>query len=103
MNAFKSALTRAVDRVYGTAGVAATYTDRNGVLTPCTVLVERDLTRYGATAAINTATAVVGVRATQVAAAPRRGERFTLSDSGQVLVVDSLQVSDELEHKVFAA
>lgn len=103
MNAFQTALIRAVTRVYDTAGVAATYTDRNSVSTPCTVLVERDLTRYGGTAAINTATAVVGVRTAEVLAAPRRGERFTLTESGQVLVVDNLQVSDDLEHKVFAA
>lgn len=103
MSVFKSALTRATSRLYATMGDAATYTDRNGVHTPCTVLVERDLTRYGEAASINTRTAVIGVQVLEVAAAPRRGERFTLTGSGQVLVIDSLQVSDELEHKVFAA
>lgn len=103
MTVFKSALTRATGRLYAAMGEPATYTDRNGVITPCTVLVERDLTRYGDVAQVNTRTAVVGVRVAEVAAAPRRGERFTLSESGQVLTIDSLQVSDTLEHKVFAA
>lgn len=84
-------------------GDAAIYTDRNAVATPCTVLVERDLTRYGEAAAINARTAVVGVQVTELALAPRRGERFTIVSSGQVLVVDNLQTSDELEHKVFTA
>lgn len=102
MNTFQAALTRAIGRVYATAGMAATYTDRNGVNTPCTVLVENDMTRYGTTAGINTATAVVAVRVAEVPGAPRRGERFTLTGTGQVLTVDNLQVSDGIEHKVFA-
>lgn len=98
---FADALSRATDRVYARAGVAATYQDRDAVNTPCTVLVERDLQRYGDVAQVNARTAVVAVRRTDVAAAPRRGERFTLT-GGEVLTVDSLQASDELEHKVFA-
>lgn len=94
---------RASDRLYSRFGDAATYTDRDAVATPCTVLVDRDLTRYGETAVVNQRTAVVQVRATEVAAPPRRGETFTLTGSGQVLVVDSLQGSDEFEHRVFAA
>ena len=103
MSVFASALSRATDRVYAGFGEAATHTDRNGVHTPCTVLVERDLTRYGEAASVNARTAVVGVQVSELAAAPRRGERYTLAASGQVLTVDSLQTSDELEHKVFAA
>ena len=103
MRSFKPSLSRAIGRVYSTAGDAATYTDRNGVVTPCTVVVERDLTRYGDAAQINARTAVVGIRLVELAAAPRRGDRFTLVESGEVLTVDSLQVSDEFEHKVFAA
>lgn len=102
MNVFRTALTRATGRLYATAGQAATYTDRNGAQTPCAVLVERNLTQYGDAALINARTAVIGVQVSDVPAAPRRGERFTLTETGQVLVVDSLQVTDELEHKVFA-
>lgn len=100
---FQAAMSRATDRVYARAGEAATYTDRDGVHTPCVVMVERDLTRYGEAAQVNTRTAVVGVRVTEVAAAPRRSERFTLTADGTVLMVDSLQMSDGVEHKVFAA
>ena len=103
MSVFKTALLRATGRLYAAMGEAATHTDRDGVATPCTVLVERDLTRYGEAASVNARTAVVGVQVSELAAAPRRGERYTLTASGQVLTVDSLQTSDELEHKVFAA
>ena len=102
MSVFASALSRATDRVYAGFGEAATYTDRNGAHTPCTVLVEQDLTRYGETAQVNIKTAVLSVRLTHLAAAPRRGERFTLT-AGTVYTVDSLQASDTLEHKVFVA
>lgn len=99
---FAAALSRATDRAYACAGVAAVYQDRDGVDTPCTVLVERDLARYGEVAQVNARTAVVAVRRSEVSSAPRNGERFTLT-GGDVLTVDSLQASDELEHRVFAA
>lgn len=102
MNAFKSALSRGLNRVYDTAGEPATYTDRNGVITPCTVLVEQDLTRYGESAQVNVKTAVLSVRVSEVPEAPRRGETFAIS-GGAFYKVDSLQGSDGFEHKVFAA
>jgi len=103
MSVFASALSRATDRVYTGFGEAATHTDRNGAHTPCTVLVETDLTRYGETAQVNIKTAVLSVRLTHLAAAPRAGEVFTLTASGKAYRVDSLQGSDALEHKVFVA
>lgn len=99
---FAAALNRATDRVYARAGVAAVYEDRDGAETPCTVLVERDLERFGEVQQVNARTAVVTVRRAEVADAPRRGERFVLAGD-EVLTVDSLQRSDELEHRVFAA
>lgn len=100
---FANALSRATDRVYVRAGVAATYQDRDGAALPCTVLVERDLERFGEAANVNARTAVVAVRRAEVAGAPRRGERFLLTALGETLTVDSLQRTDELEHRVFAA
>lgn len=102
MNAFNTALARATDRVYQSAGKAATYTDRNGATTACTVLEEQDLARYGETAQVNIKTAVLSVRLTDVASAPRRGETFALT-GGTTYRVDSLQATDALEHKVFVA
>lgn len=96
-------MSRATDRVYARYGDAATYTDRDAVAVPCTVLVDRDLDRYGAVAVVNQRTAVVQVRVSEVAEPPRRGETFTLTESGQVLRVDSLQGSDEFEQRVFVA
>ena len=103
MSVFASALLRATDRVYTGFGEAATHTDRNGAHTPCTVLVETDLTRYGETAQVNIKTAVLSVRLTHLAAAPRAGEVFTITASGKAYRVDSLQSTDALEHKVFVA
>ena len=97
-----AALGRATDRVYLAFGKAATYTDRNGVTTPCTVLEEQDLSRYGETAQVNVKTAVLSVRVAEVAAAPRSGETFAVT-GGSTYRVDSLQGTDVLEHKAFVA
>lgn len=103
MSALSPAMSRATDRVYAQYGDAATYTDRAAVATPCTVIVERDLDRYGAVAVVNQRTAVVQVRTTEISAPPRRGETFALAEGGQVLTVDSLQGADEFEIRVFVA
>lgn len=102
MGTMTAALGRATDRVYLAFGKPATYTDRLGAQTPCTVLEEQDLTRYGETAQINIKTAVLSVRITEVPAAPRRGDTFAVT-GGASYKVDSLQASSELEHKVFVA
>ena len=103
MSLMSAAMARAVARVYALQGEPATYTDRNSVVTPCTVLVDTDMTRYGDVATVNRRTAVVSVQVTDVAAPPRNGERFTLTETGKVWPVDTLQVSDEFEHRSFAA
>jgi hypothetical protein len=87
---------------YSNFGVEAIYEDRFGEETPCTVIVERDLSRFGEAGQVNARTAVVAVPRALVPDAPRRGERFVLSED-EVLTVDSLQRTDELEHRVFAA
>lgn len=89
--------------MYAKFGDAATFTDRDAASTACTVLVDRDLTRYGEVAVVNQRTAVVSVRTTEIATPPRRSERFTLTESGQVLTVDSLQGSDPFEQRVFVS
>ena len=95
-------LSRATDRAYRWFGVAATYEARDGSVLPCVVLAEFDLSRYGGVAQVQAATAVLSVRCAEVPSVPRRGERFVLA-GGRVLVVESLQASDGLEHRVFAA
>ena len=103
---FAAALSNATDRVYASAGVAALYEDRDGGQASVRVLIERDLSRYGESAQVNVRTALVAVRRKQLADAPRRGDTFTLSAPGaddEVLTVDGLQRTDELEHRVFAA
>ena len=102
MGTMTAALARATDRVYSAFGAAASYTDRNGVVTPCTVLEEQDLARYGETAQVNVKTAVLSVRVAEVAGAPRSGEHFAVT-GGATYRVDSLQGSDALEHRVFVA
>lgn len=103
MSAFDAAGARMIDRVYATMGDGATYTPRSGAPVPCTVLVETDLSQYGQAAAVNVATAVISVRVSEVADAPRRGDTFAMTIGGKVYKVDSLQGTDALEHKVFVA
>ncbi len=81
---------------------AATYTNRMAVQTPCRVIVDTTLTSYGQTPQAQVGTAVISVRTSEVPDAPRRGDTFTLA-TGRVYTVDSLQGSDDMEHKVFAA
>lgn len=104
---FAAALSNATDRVYASAGVAARHEDTIGVQTSVTVLVERDLSRFGDAAQVSVRTALVGVRISELADCPRRGDTFTLINAdatdGEVLTVDSLQRADELEHRVYAA
>ena len=104
---FAAALSNATIRVYASAGVAARHEDSGSVQTSVTVLVERDLSRYGEAAQVSVRTAMVGVRLSELADCPRRGDTFTLLNAdgsdGEVLTVDSLQRADELEHRVYAA
>jgi hypothetical protein len=60
------------------------------------------LSRYGETAQVNVKTAVLSVRAAEIAAAPRSGETFAVND-GATYRVESLQSTDAIEHKVFVA
>lgn len=102
--AFDSFAARAMERSYALFGLAATYTDRDAVATPCTVLVQRDLTRNGdAAAAVAQRTALVEVRVSEVPAVPRRSDTFTLTASGDVLTVDSLHSTTEFVHRVLAS
>lgn len=104
---FAAALSNATDRVYASAGVAARHEDSIGVQTSATVLVERDLSRFGDAAPVNVRSAMVSVRRSELPECPRRGDTFTVLNAdgsdGEVLTVDSLQRADELEHRVFAA
>jgi hypothetical protein len=95
------ALSRASDVIYRRFGYPAVYTDRDAVQTPCQVLIEQDLDRYGTTAVVNKRTAVVQVRRFEVPHAPRQGEAFAVA--GRTWVVDTLQGSDPFEHRVFVA
>lgn len=101
MNNFADALQRATDRVYQSAGEAATYTDRLAASSACTVLISRNLTDYGDVAQFAANTVILSVRQSEIAQAPRRGETFTVGAT--TYTVDSPQASDGVEHKVFAA
>lgn len=98
-----AALSIGTDTVYRTFGVSAGYLPKGSedAATPVTVLVERDLSRFGEVAQINARTAIVCVRKSELADAPLRGDTFSLSS--ETLKVDSLQASDEFEHRVFAS
>ena len=46
---------------------------------------------------------IVNVRLSDLPTPPRRTETFTLTDTGEVLTVDSVMGSDAIEHKAVAA
>jgi hypothetical protein len=99
-----AALSQGTNVVYRTFGVAAGFKPRDSYAAPVpvTVLVERDLSRFGEVAKVNAKTAIVCVRRSDLADAPRRGDTFSLSES-ETLTVDGLQATNEFEHRVFAA
>ena len=90
------------DRVYEVFGVAAVYTDREGAALEVTVVVDRQVSRYGEVAQVHGKTAVLCVRTSEVAGAPRKGETFAVT-GGQTFTVDSLVSADEFEHRVLVA
>ena len=104
MTTLTSAFAKAADRVYSRLGEAAVYAQKppGTVTKSVTVMVERNLTHYGATIQIQERTAVVSVRSSDIALAPRRGDTFTLA-TGTVFAVESQLTSDtSIEHKVTA-
>lgn len=102
MTSFASIIAKGTNRVYVRFGEAATYTDKLGASLPVTVVVEHNLTQYGQVAAVQGKTAVINVRLSELANAPRRGETFTLA-TGEALTVDSVLSSDGIEHKAVAS
>ena len=98
---FQSDLSTGIDDVYALAGIAATYTDRDSTATSVTALVEYDLQQWGTVAEIAGKTAVVSVRVSEMPHPPRRGESYTIG--GTAYVVDSVLLSDELEHRTLVA
>ena len=102
MTSFASIVAGGVKRVYARFGEAATYTSKTGATTPVTVVVERNLAQYGQVATVMGKTAVVNVLKSELAVVPRRSETFTL-EGGEVLTVDTILSSDEIEHKVVTA
>ena len=104
MTALVSAFARAADRVYARLGEAAVYAQKppGTVTKSVTVMVERNLTQYGTTISIQERTAVVSVRSSDLALAPRRGDTFTLA-AGTIFSVESQLTSDtSIEHKCTA-
>lgn len=90
------------DRIYEVFGDQSVYTDRDGVARDVTVVVDRQVSRYGEVAQVNGKNAVLCVRTSEVAGSPRKGETFAL-DGGHLLTVDSLVSADEFEHRVLVA
>lgn len=101
MNNFDQAMRSAVDRLYAITGVDAIFTDRAAVQTPCRIVIEHTLTQYGDAAQFNAGTVSINVRASELAGAPRSAEKFSVGENNYI--VDRLQSSDGIEHKVFAA
>lgn len=94
-------LIRAINAIYADRNtVPCIYTNRDGVTQTVRAIPEFDLTTYGDTLEVAGKTAVIGVRASEMAA-PRNGETYTIG--GKVYRIDSLVASDELEHRALVA
>ena len=78
--------------------VPAVYTPLDGDEAPVSVVIERDLTRYGDTLDVSNASAIIGCFVSEVPLRPRRGSVFTLENSEE-FVVDSIASSDGQMHK----
>lgn len=96
-----SDLSDGLDAVYDYAGVACTYTDRNGAITEVTAIIDYALSQYGDVADVAGKTAVISVRVSDLADRPRRAETYTIA--GTVYSVDSIIRADDLEHVALVA
>lgn len=87
--------------LYQLAGVPVIHTSRAGAKTRVTGIVEYDLTQWGDVAEIAGQRALVSVRVSELALPPLRGETYTVGDT--TYTVDSVLLSDDLEHRAFVA
>lgn len=96
----------AVDRIYAQFGVAATFTARDQAAHACTVLLDHNLAPYGDVARVAGKTVAVSLRIAEVPELPRRGDVIEITAgklAGRIYTVDSVVMSDALEHRVLAA
>ena len=103
MSKFAARMSTGLGPIYDRLGDPAVYTDRTSSMTDCTVIVDKDLARYGDVAEISGMTAVVSVRVSEVSERPYRRETFTISETGEVFTVDSVLESDGFEHRCLVA
>ncbi len=103
MSDFTAAMGGGLDAIYAVLGDSALIVNSDGYRRDCTVIVERDLSRYGDTAEMSGKTAVISVRTSEVRDRPRRGESLTLKETSETYRIDSVIASDELEHRFLAA
>jgi hypothetical protein len=103
MSNFAARFAASLEPMYRLHGDAAIFSDRNNNHCECTVIVDRDLNQFGDTVDVAGKTALISVRKTEISNQPRRGEKFTLTETGEVFLVDSGLRSDEDEFQVFAA
>lgn len=96
-----SDLVVAIDELYEFGGIEATFTDRDGSQKSVTAIVEYDLQQYGEVAEIAGKTATISVRVSELALPPRSRTTYTVGST--VFTVDSILLSDELEHRALVA
>jgi len=95
-----SSMQAAVDAGYDEWGVSATHTDGNtAATTDCTVVLDFNLTQFGDAIQVNSASALVNVRRSEITSRPRRGDTFTTGD-GTTYDVDQVLLRTEFEFQV---
>lgn len=100
MSRFDERMNRGLVPLYDRLGDAATFHDAGSGQTDCRIIIDRDLSNYGDTIDLAIGTAVIAVRRSEFAQSPRRGEYFTVTETGEQLNVHSLVSRDDYEHRV---
>lgn len=104
MSIFSDRMVFADTAIYSRLAEIATYTNTStSAVSVCSIVVDRNLSKYGDELEVAGKTAVVSVRAAQVADIPRRKDLFTITATSEVFVVDTVIQSDGDEHRCLVA
>lgn len=90
----------ALPTLYEHFGVSAHYISEGSDPVPCTVIIERNLSRFGDEIDIVGVNAMVSVRVSELVERPRRGDRFVIESDGTVYNVDRAMAGNGHEHEL---
>lgn len=92
----------AIDAGYEEFGEPANHTDsRTKECTPCAVVIDHNLQKWGDAVTVGNANAVISVRRSELCRRPRREDSFSLGD-GTLLRVDQVLSQTRFEYQLLA-